>query len=97
MVTLASEPRACRGCSTCCVAPDIAALGKPLGVPCVHLGPEGRCLDYANRPEVCRNYRPDELCDAIAAPTLEARVARYLALFGLESPPAAPRAGLPLR
>jgi Fe-S-cluster containining protein len=73
----------CRQCGTCCVAPDIASLDKPLGVRCSHLGEDLRCLDYGERPAVCRGYRPDELCGQIAAPTLEGRVARYLALFDL--------------
>jgi hypothetical protein len=32
---------------------------------------------------VCRSYQADELCDRIAAPTLEERVAKYLAIFDL--------------
>lgn len=72
----------CRMCGTCCVAPDIAALDKPLGERCIYLLPTGICSVYHQRPEVCRNYRPDELCGKIAAPTMEERVARYLQLFG---------------
>ncbi|MCA2977739.1 MAG: YkgJ family cysteine cluster protein [Myxococcaceae bacterium] len=74
---------ACTGCGACCVAPDIAALDKPLGLACPHLGPDHRCTVYERRPQVCRDYQPDELCERIAAPTLDARVARYLAHFGL--------------
>jgi hypothetical protein len=66
------------------VAPDIAALDKPLGLRCPHLGPDNLCLVYDARPAVCRQYEPDELCRRIEAPTLEARVARYLAHFALE-------------
>lgn len=73
----------CRQCGTCCVAPDISSLGKPLGIRCRHLGKDHRCLDYGNRPAVCRGYRPDELCRHIDAPTLDGRVARYLAMFDL--------------
>ena len=76
---------ACRRCGACCVAPDIAALDKPLGVRCPYLGPDLLCTDYERRPAVCRGYRPDELCERVAAPTLDERVARYLALFGLSS------------
>jgi Fe-S-cluster containining protein len=65
------------------VAPDIAALDKPLGLRCPHLGPDNLCMSYENRPAVCRSYEADELCDAIAAPTLEERVAKYLAHFEL--------------
>lgn len=73
----------CTKCGACCVAPDIAALGKPLGVRCPHLGPDNLCTQYEHRPEVCRSYQPDELCERIAAPTLEERVAKYLAIFDL--------------
>ena len=73
----------CLRCGTCCVAPDIAALDKPLGVPCPHLTAEHRCGIYERRPAVCRAHRPDEICRAVQAPTLAERSARYLALFGL--------------
>jgi Fe-S-cluster containining protein len=73
----------CTKCGACCVAPDIAALGKPLGVRCPHLGPDNLCMSYEARPAVCRSYAADELCQLIEAPTLEERVAKYLAYFGL--------------
>ena len=75
----------CLRCGTCCVAPDIASLGKPLGVRCRHLGTDDLCVNYTERPAVCRGYRPDEICRAIAASTLAERVANYLALFGLKA------------
>jgi len=65
------------------VAPDIAALDKPLGLRCPHLGPDNLCTAYDRRPEVCRSYAADELCERIAAPTLEERVHKYLAHFQL--------------
>jgi Fe-S-cluster containining protein len=73
----------CTRCGACCVAPDIAALDKPLGLRCPHLGEGNLCTVYERRPQVCRDYTPDWVCAAIAAPTLEERVARYLALFSL--------------
>ncbi|MDD2318670.1 MAG: YkgJ family cysteine cluster protein [Geobacteraceae bacterium] len=73
----------CRRCATCCTAPDISTLSKPAGVPCFHLDSDGSCSIYASRPAVCRGYSPDEICDLIAAPTLEERVANYLRLFSL--------------
>lgn len=72
----------CRMCGACCVAPDIAALAKPMGVPCGFLDSESRCTIYPTRPDVCRRYRPDEICELIAAPTLAARVSNFLRLFG---------------
>lgn len=83
--------RACTMCGACCVAPDIAALGKPLGVRCPHLTPDNRCGIYEDRPKVCRDYGADELCDAIDAPTIEERAAKYLAVFGLTAAPPAGR------
>jgi len=67
----------CLRCGTCCVAPDIAALDKPVGLRCPHLTEELRCAIYESRPAICRAHRPDEICRAIAAPTLEERRARY--------------------
>lgn len=77
-------PRACTQCGACCVAPDIAALGKALGVPCIHLDEHNLCRNYENRPEVCRSYQADDFCDKIAAPTLDERVSKYLAFFDLQ-------------
>lgn len=75
---------ACVACGACCAAPDISTLGKPLGVPCKNLGPDMRCRIYEDRPAVCRNYTPDWVCAEVAPlPTLEARVARFLEIYGL--------------
>lgn len=73
----------CTRCGACCVAPDIAALDKPLGVRCPHLTADNLCGIYDRRPDICRAYQADELCVRIAAPTLEQRVRNYLAEFGL--------------
>ncbi len=73
----------CTKCGACCVAPDIAALDKPLGLVCPHLGPDALCTIYERRPQVCRDYSADEVCGQIEAATLEERVAKYLMLFGL--------------
>ncbi len=73
----------CTRCGACCVAPDIAALDKPLGLRCPHLGPDNLCTVYDRRPDVCRSYTADQLCETIAADTLDERVAKYLDLFGL--------------
>ena len=73
----------CTQCGACCVAPDIAALDKPLGLVCPHLGPDALCTIYEHRPQVCRDYAPDDFCAKIAAPTLQGRVDKYLAFFGL--------------
>lgn len=74
----------CTLCGACCAAPDISALNKPLGVPCQHLDAECRCTFYESRPQVCRNYTPDWVCGEVAPLlTLEARVERFLEIYGL--------------
>ncbi|MDD2335310.1 MAG: YkgJ family cysteine cluster protein [Geobacteraceae bacterium] len=73
----------CRRCSTCCTAPDISTLSKPVGQPCIYLDSNGGCSIYPDRPAVCRDYLPDEICDLIDAPTLEQRVVNYLRIFSL--------------
>ena len=77
--------RTCARCGACCVAPDISTLTKPLGTPCSHLDPSCTCSIYDFRPDVCRRYLPDDICDLIAAATLEERVDRYLEIFGVSS------------
>jgi Fe-S-cluster containining protein len=73
----------CTKCGACCVAPDISSLGKPLGVRCEHLLPDNLCAVYENRPQICRDYQADWLCERIAAPTLSERVTKYLDVFEL--------------
>ncbi len=82
----------CSRCGACCVAPDIAALDKPLGLRCPHLGEDNLCGVYDRRPQICRDYRADVVCEQIAAPTLEERVEKYLALFELTDEAAAVKA-----
>ncbi len=75
---------ACNGCGACCVAPDIAALDKPVGVRCPHLTAGLRCGIYEDRPQICRDYAADLFCDEIAADSLEGRVQNFLGAFGLQ-------------
>jgi Fe-S-cluster containining protein len=85
MAASSSTAIECSRCGACCVAPDIAALDKPLGLRCPHLLADNLCAIYDRRPQICRDYTPDEVCRHIEAPTLEARVEKYLALFELQA------------
>ncbi len=73
----------CTRCGACCVAPDIAGLGKPVGARCPHLTDDLLCAIYEDRPDVCRQYQADEICRMIEAPNLDERVRKYLDIFGL--------------
>lgn len=79
------EPVACFRCGTCCIAPDISTLGKPVNAPCVHLRPDHTCGIYPDRPPICRSYRPDDLCQLLHNLPPNERVSYYLYLFGLLS------------
>ena len=58
--------RACRpGCGACCIAPSISSLGKPAGVPCMHLDAGYRCTIFGapERPACCAGLQPSaEMC-----------------------------------
>lgn len=79
------HPIACFRCGTCCIAPDISTLGKPVGVPCIHLRDDHLCGIYPDRPAVCRDYKPDEICVAIQHQPPEERVAYFLNIYDLTS------------
>ncbi|MHB9130930.1 MAG: YkgJ family cysteine cluster protein [Armatimonadota bacterium] len=74
---------ACFRCGTCCIAPDISTLGKPVGVPCPHLREDRLCGIYPERPLVCRDYRPDNICVILQQLPVEQRVEYYLSIFDL--------------
>ena len=61
-------PASCRpGCGACCIAPSISTLGKPAGVPCVHLDIDLRCAIFGSpeRPACCAGLQPSsEMCGA---------------------------------
>ncbi|MCP5284958.1 MAG: YkgJ family cysteine cluster protein [Burkholderiaceae bacterium] len=61
----------CRpGCGACCIAPSISTLGKPAGVPCVHLDADRRCRLFGlpTRPAVCASLQPSPaMCGPDAA------------------------------
>lgn len=62
----------CRpGCAACCIAVSISSplpglpAGKPAGIPCPCLTPDGLCSIYNSpeRPAVCASLRPEpEMC-----------------------------------
>jgi hypothetical protein len=82
---LNETPIPCFRCGTCCIAPDISTLSKPVGVRCRHLREDRLCGIYPERPAVCRAYRPDEICVALQCLAPDKRVAYYLEQYGLTS------------
>jgi len=62
----------CReNCGACCIAPSISSpipgmpVGKPAGMPCIHLSADYRCqiYDHPAKPAVCNNFQPDpDIC-----------------------------------
>lgn len=56
-------------CAACCIAPDISSPipgmpnGKPAGIRCIQLSEDLLCnlIDSPLRPEVCKNFKFDEI------------------------------------
>lgn len=71
----------CRvGCAACCIAPSISSAipgmleGKPAGIRCVQLTPEGHCRIFGRpeRPTVCNSLQPNrEMCGESAAEAMQ--------------------------
>ena len=60
----------CReNCGACCIAISISSpiprmpLGKPAGMPCIHLTDNYRCALFGSdkRPQVCRGFNPEKI------------------------------------
>lgn len=54
-------------CGACCIAPSISSPipgmpdGKPAGVRCIHLQEDLSCGIYDMRPDVCSDFKAEEL------------------------------------
>ena len=72
----------CFACGACCIAYSMSTFNKPAGVRCVHLRDNGLCGDYANRPYVCRAFKPDELCVRISGLPLAEKVETIRKVYG---------------
>lgn len=64
----------CDMCGTCCTAYSISSLNKMAGEPCKHLLPDGRCGDYENRPQVCRDFQADYFCYFLSSLSKEEQI-----------------------
>lgn len=82
----------CRaGCGACCTAISISSdipgmpHGKPAGVTCIHLSPEGLCQIFgqAERPQVCSDFQAEK---AICGETTEDAFRIISDLEGIENP-----------
>lgn len=68
---MAENNNTCFTCGACCIAYSISTLNKPAGVPCDKLLQNGKCGDYTNRPQVCRDFKADNLCVFISTLPLD--------------------------
>lgn len=58
-----------RGCGACCIVPSISSplpgmpLGKPAGVPCIHLAEDFSCKIFLSpsRPIVCDGFKAEDI------------------------------------
>lgn len=64
----------CMMCGTCCTAYSISSLNKKAGEPCIYLLSDGKCSNYENRPQVCKDFKPDNLCYFLSSLSMQERV-----------------------
>ena len=73
----------CTRCGACCVAPDIAALDKPLGMRCPHLTEDNLCWVYEHGLRCAAATRRTRCAASSKRPPSRSACSKYLALFGL--------------
>lgn len=69
-----SKETGCYKCGACCIAYSISSLNKPAGIRCKNLLDNGKCDDYDNRPQVCRDFKADNLCALLKPLPLEEKL-----------------------
>jgi Fe-S-cluster containining protein len=58
----------CLQCGICCIFFDITSLNKKAFEPCQFLNINtGKCNNYKKRPDVCRDFKADEICYLISS------------------------------
>lgn len=72
----------CLMCGICCTAYSISTLNKPAGITCQKQLPDGRCGDYENRPQVCRDFKADDFCVLISTLTREEKLRVIEKVYG---------------
>ncbi len=77
-----SNKISCLACGACCVAFSISTLNKPSGERCKYLTKEGRCGIYEERPNVCRDFAPDEICVLISSLPFNEKVNVLRKIYG---------------
>ncbi|MDY6821332.1 MAG: YkgJ family cysteine cluster protein [Deferribacterota bacterium] len=65
----------CLKCGACCIFYSISKLNKKSMKPCKYLDVEtGLCKIYKNRPEVCSDFKADEICYLISSLQLDEKL-----------------------
>jgi Fe-S-cluster containining protein len=75
----------CQQCGVCCTVFDIAALKKKELTPCKYLDENNRCTIYENRPDVCKNYMPDEICMLISTLDKSDKIKVVQKIYGIDN------------
>ncbi|MEC9491768.1 YkgJ family cysteine cluster protein [Flexistipes sp.] len=83
MCTKNDERTECFACGACCVAFSISTLGKESGKACNYLSEDGLCGIYSKRPDVCREFVPDEICVLIQGLSFEEKVEVLKKIYGM--------------
>ena len=68
----------------CCTVFEISSLNKPECKVCEYLDNDNLCKIYENRPEVCKNFMPDEICVLISTLPKEEKLYVVKKIYGIE-------------
>lgn len=76
----------CNMCGACCIAFDIAALGKKAGERCKYLGSDNKCSIHKDpkRPWACAGVKPDEVCVLISSYDQDKKVEIIKKIYGID-------------
>lgn len=64
----------CKMCGVCCTAYSISSLNKPAGIKCNEQLDDGKCGNYENRPQVCKDFKADDFCILISTLTFKEKL-----------------------
>ncbi|TYB34178.1 MAG: YkgJ family cysteine cluster protein [Flexistipes sinusarabici] len=83
MCTKNDETIECFACGACCVAFSISTFEKESGKACAYLSENGLCGIYSKRPDVCREFVPDEVCVLIQGLPFGEKVEILKKIYGM--------------
>jgi Fe-S-cluster containining protein len=74
----------CFQCGVCCTVFEISSLNKPECEVCKYLTDDNLCSIYDKRPDVCKNFMPDEICVLISTLPKDEKLYVVKKIYGIK-------------